>query len=98
MKNKIHFILPRLLVITALVGIFSLIIGALFKILLLGTVVVGIGAFVMSRIRKRRMLEQQYLHYLQTQRAQFAQGSPSLAISPIIGTTHQTKATIIPIY
>ncbi|SEG67797.1 hypothetical protein [Sphingobacterium lactis] len=95
MKNKIHFILPRLLVITALVGIFSLIIGALFKILLLGTVVVGIGAFVMSRIRKRRMLEQHYLH---TQRAQFAQGSPSLAISPIIGTTHQTKATIIPIY
>lgn len=53
MKNKLRFILPRLIVLTAIAGLATLIIGTIFKLLLFGTVLFGIGSFAAARMRRR---------------------------------------------
>lgn len=55
MKNKIRFILPRLIGLTLVIGIISFFIVAIFKILAMLTLTLAIGALVLSRIRKKAM-------------------------------------------
>ncbi|MCS4303656.1 MULTISPECIES: hypothetical protein [unclassified Chryseobacterium] len=53
MNNKIKFILPRLLGITIVVGAAVLILSIVFKLLLAGLVLTGIGMFVAKMMGKR---------------------------------------------
>ena len=96
MKNKIRFIIPRLLVITAVVGIVSLIIGAIFKILLLATILFSVGALIYSKIRKHKLEESYYAaidrnddYYLPYKKH---------AVIPVQYAKRTSKPTIIPIY
>lgn len=54
MKNKIRFILPRLIGLTVLAGLLALVIGLIFKLLLVGTLLAGAGMFIASRFKKRQ--------------------------------------------
>jgi len=97
MKNKLQFIIPRLLVVTAVVGIVSLIIGAIFKILLLATILFSIGALVFSKIRKRKMQEG-YMPAFARQNEQYYLPQKQQAIVPVQYASTTRKPTIIPIY
>ncbi|MFD1768770.1 hypothetical protein [Sphingobacterium suaedae] len=54
MKNKMRFILPRLIGWTLIVGLATWIIGVLFKLLLLFTFAAAIGTWAAARIRRRK--------------------------------------------
>ncbi|WP_270090575.1 hypothetical protein [Sphingobacterium sp. SYP-B4668] len=54
MKNKIRFIVPKLIGATLIVGLLSLVIGLLFKLLVVGTFLASAGFFIASRMRKKR--------------------------------------------
>lgn len=98
MKNRFRFILPRLLVLTVLLGIATLIIGTIFKLILLITVGIGIASIVSAKIRKRKrsIVNEQgaispypmYAVYRQQQSA----------IVPMQHAFQENKKTIVPIY
>ncbi|EQB92263.1 hypothetical protein C874_05325 [Elizabethkingia anophelis 502] len=54
MKNKMRYILPKLIGITVIAGLAILIIGMVFKLLLAVTLIAGIGTLVASKFRRRR--------------------------------------------
>jgi len=54
MKNKMRYILPKLIGITVIAGLATLIIGMVFKLLLAVTLIAGIGTLVASKFRRRR--------------------------------------------
>ncbi|MBV8325884.1 hypothetical protein [Chryseobacterium sp.] len=60
MNNKIKFILPRLLGLTVLAGAAVLILSIIFKLLLAGLVLAGIGTFVAKMIGKKREKQMRY--------------------------------------
>lgn len=97
MKNKLQFILPRLLVITAVIGLVTLVIGFIFKILLLATALFTIGALVRSKIQKRRMkaasLSQEAMHP-----GLYAQSYAQHAIMPMQYSSQANTPKIVPIY
>ena len=96
MKNKIQFIIPRLLVVTAVVGIISLIIGAIFKILLLATILFSVGSLIYAKIKRNRMRERFSHHIDRSQR--YYLPHTNQAIVPVQYANRSSKATIIPIY
>ncbi|AVF47595.1 hypothetical protein CMT89_01160 [Elizabethkingia anophelis] len=54
MKNKMRYILPKLIGVTVIAGLATLIIGMVFKLLLAVTLIAGIGTLVASKFRRRR--------------------------------------------
>jgi len=52
--NKIKFILPRLLGVTVLAGIATLILATVFKLLFAGLLLTGIAAVIMKLAGKKR--------------------------------------------
>ncbi|AQX04552.1 hypothetical protein ATB99_04900 [Elizabethkingia meningoseptica] len=54
MKNKMRYILPKLIGLTVIAGLATLIIGMVFKLLLAITLIAGIGTLVVSKFRRRR--------------------------------------------
>lgn len=97
MKNKLRFTLPRLIVLTAIAGLATLIIGTIFKLLLFGTVLFGIGSFAAARMRRRDrqafkmdrtpVYPNVHRHY-----------NTAVAIVPLQGQKRARKATIVPVY
>ncbi|PRD51979.1 hypothetical protein C5749_16915 [Sphingobacterium gobiense] len=83
MKNKFQFLLPRLLLITAVIGLVTIVIGAIFKILLLATALFTIGTLVHAKIQKRRM--------------KAAHSDPQHAVMPLENSLQDTPK-IVPIY
>lgn len=53
MKHNKRYILPKLIGITIIAGVATLIIGTIFKLLLLGSIVAGIGTLIASKLRRR---------------------------------------------
>jgi len=96
MKNKLRFILPRLIVLTAIAGIATLIIGTIFKLLLFGTVLFGIGSFAAARMRRRdrHSFKMDKAVYPNVQRHY----NTVVAIVPLNGQQRSKKATIVPVY
>jgi len=97
MKHKILFILPRLAGLTLLVGVASLVLFLLFKLLLLAIVIgviVTIAAKILSGIRKRwaadYQLEQGPLH-------PFRGLNHNGMVQPVTQAPFQTAPAIIPI-
>jgi hypothetical protein len=97
MKNKIQFILPRLIAVTVIAGLATLIIGTLFKLLVLASILYGIGSIAIAKMRRkeRNLVEKDrapiYPH---------AHGEPSanMAIVPLHEQQRVKKATIVPVY
>jgi hypothetical protein len=54
MKNKIRFIIPKLLGVTLVVGLLSFVIGLLFKLLVAATILSAVGIFIVSRMRNKK--------------------------------------------
>lgn len=53
MRHNKRYILPKLIGITIIAGVATLIIGTIFKLLLLGSIVAGIGTLITSKLRRR---------------------------------------------
>ena len=96
MKNKIRFIISRLLVVTAVVGIVSLIIGAIFKILLLATILFAVGSLVYSKIKTHKKNENYNPVFQMREHHHLYHGNQ--AIVPIQYASRASNPTIIPIY
>ncbi|WP_312191913.1 hypothetical protein [Sphingobacterium sp.] len=97
MKNKLRFILPRLIALTAIAGLATLIIGTIFKLLLFGTVLFGIGSFAAAKMRRRDR------HSLKMDKATVYPNvqrhyNTVVAIVPLKGQQRAKKATIVPVY
>lgn len=54
MKNKIRFIIPKLIAVTFVVGLLSFVIGLLFKLLVAGTILSGLAIFIASQMRNKK--------------------------------------------
>ncbi|WP_313189111.1 hypothetical protein [Sphingobacterium sp.] len=100
MKNKFQLIIPRLLVVTAIAGIATLLIGTIFKVLLVTTILFSIGILVYTKINRRRK-HTDYPAY----RAAFEDpiNGPYLtanpqAIVPVQYVNRASKPSIVPIY
>ena len=97
MKNKIRFIFPRLLVITVALGLLTLIVGVLFKIVLFGTIIFGLGKLSHSFLRRRDNyhnidMPEQYPTY------GYQMPYSNQAIMPIHHINRNQKQSIVPIY
>ncbi|REC48267.1 hypothetical protein [Chryseobacterium pennipullorum] len=60
MNNKIKFFLPRLLGITVVVGAALFLLSIIFKLLLAGLVLAGIGMFAVKIMGNRREKQMKY--------------------------------------
>ena len=54
MKNKIRFIIPKLIAVTFVVGLLSFVIGLLFKLLVAGTILSALAIFIASQMRNKK--------------------------------------------
>lgn len=97
MKNKFQFLLPRLLVITAVAGLVTIVIGAIFKILLLATALFAIGTLVHAKIQKRRM-KAAFMSQGAIQPGLYAHSDPQHAIMPLENSLQANTPKIVPIY
>lgn len=92
MKNKLFFILPRFIALTLIVGLASLILGIVFKLLLgvlvLGTMALGVATLVQKLGRHHRqgqmdvMLPVNRQHYASSYESHY-QSASSKTIIPI---------------
>ncbi|PKF72989.1 hypothetical protein [Chryseobacterium sp. PMSZPI] len=60
MNDKIKFILPRVLGLTLLAGVALFILSIVFKLLLVGLVVAGIGTLIAKIVGKRSRKQMRY--------------------------------------
>ncbi|WP_293886214.1 MULTISPECIES: hypothetical protein [unclassified Sphingobacterium] len=97
MKNKLRFILPRLIVLTAIAGLATLIIGTIFKLLLFGTVLFGIGSFAAARMRRRdrRAFQMDTTPVHPNVQRHY---DTVVAIVPLNAQSRSKRATIVPVY
>lgn len=98
MKNKFKFILPRLLVLTVLLGLATLIIGTIFKLVLLATVAIGIGSLIAAKIRKKKLLASREQAAISPYPMYAVYRQQQSAIVPMQHTFQESKKTIVPIY
>ncbi|MBV2225609.1 MULTISPECIES: hypothetical protein [Sphingobacterium] len=100
MKNKFQLIIPRLLVVTAIAGIATLLIGTIFKVLLVTTILFSIGTLVYSKISRRRK-HADYPAYRAafegTINGPYLTANPQ-AIVPVQYVNRASKPSIVPIY
>ncbi|MFU1855879.1 hypothetical protein ACK8HY_02550 [Sphingobacterium sp. NGMCC 1.201703] len=97
MKNKIRFILPRLIALTVIVGLASLIMGAIFKLLLVATILFGIGSFAMAKMRRREMRSFK-MHKAPVHPGMYSASRTNSAIVPLHKQQRVKNATIVPVY
>lgn len=97
MKNKIRFILPRLIALTAIVGLATLIMGAIFKLLLVATILFGIGSFAMAKMRRREMRSFK-MDKAPVCPGMYAESRTNSAIVPLHKQQRVKNATIVPVY
>ncbi|WP_293954603.1 hypothetical protein [Sphingobacterium sp. UBA7855] len=97
MKNKLQFILPRLIVLTAIAGLATLIIGTIFKLLLFGTVLFGIVTFAAARMRRRDRRAFQ-LDAAPVRPNVQRHYDTVVAIVPLNAKRRSKKSTIVPVY
>ncbi|OOG18124.1 hypothetical protein BWD42_12680 [Sphingobacterium sp. CZ-UAM] len=97
MKNKIRFILPRLIALTVIVGLASLIMGAIFKLLLVATILFGIGSFAMSKMRRREMRSFK-MDKAPDHPGMYSASRTNSAIVPLHKQQRVKNATIVPVY
>lgn len=97
MKNKFQFIIPRLLVVTAVVGIVTLLVGFIFKILLVASILFSISALIYSKVRRHKYQDDTVPAFARTQAEYFLPYSKH-AIVPVQYANKSSKPTIIPIY
>jgi len=101
MKNKIGFIMPRLIGATVIAGVAALVVTTLFKLLLGLSLLAGAATLVIRSIGKQR---NRLLQYGQGEMPAFANrgsfGNSSAAansIHPVAGFATQKQTIIVPI-
>ena len=97
MKNKIRFILPRLIALTAVAGLATLIIGAVFKLLLVASILFGIGSFAMAKMRRREMGSFK-MNAAPIQPNVYSERRTNVGIVPLHKQQRVKNATIVPVY
>lgn len=97
MKNKMKLIIPRLIGLTAIVGLASIIISALFKLLFFGTILLALGMLFAWIIRswKKESTGSELMHEVPYLRMHTQQRQ---AVVPVVGFKKSAKPSIIPIY
>ena len=96
MKNRTSFIVPKILGITVLVGVATFVLAMVFKLLVAGLVLAGIGTLIAKAVGKRRRYFDRQDYYQQAiSNYQFNQDN--LALSPMRQSVSNDSA-IIPIY
>lgn len=66
MKNKMKFILPKLLGLTVVAGIAVFLLSIVFKLLLAGLILAGIGTFAIKMMGRRRERKMGYEKEIET--------------------------------
>ncbi|SDC12826.1 hypothetical protein [Niabella drilacis] len=97
MKHKFFFFLPRLAGLTLLVGLASLVLFLLFKLLLLAIVtgvIIAVAAKILSGVRKKWMTGYQLEH---GPHQHFSGLSHNSTINPVMQASSQGIPAIIPI-
>lgn len=96
MKNKFKYILPRLIGLTVILGALSFLIVALFKIMILITVVTAVGMWIAARRFKKR-IRQQEMAVPHFRNAGFFANENMIAVVPVSFKSQSAKAAIIPV-
>lgn len=95
MKNKLRFIMPRLIGATIVAGVFALVIATVFKLLLGLTVITAAIAMIARSLGKSR---EQLAQYPQGAIADFGNGSAwNPTIQPVGGYSTSKGTSIVPI-
>lgn len=95
MKNKLRFIMPRLIGATIVAGVFALVIATVFKLLLGLTVITAAIAMIARSLGKSR---EQLAQYPQGAMADFGNGSAwNRTIQPVGGYSTSSGTSIVPI-
>lgn len=96
MKNKMRYILPKLIGVTIIAGLATLVIGMIFKLLLVGTVIAGIGTVIASKFRRReRRYFQEYQENLPI--GFDPRNENQFAVKPNYRTARTENIAIVPI-
>lgn len=95
MKNKIRFIIPKLLGVTLVVGLLSFVIGLLFKLLVAATILSAAGIFIVSRMRNKK--SKKMLREYCSPIAQDFRADASSPLRPTSQEVQHTNLAIIPI-
>ena len=95
MKNKIRFIIPKLLGVTIVVGLLSFVIGLLFKLLVAATILSAVGIFIASRMRNKK--SKKMLREYWTPVAPDFRTDNSSPLRPVSHKVQHTNFAIIPI-
>jgi len=94
MKHNKRYILPKLIGVTIIAGVATLIIGMIFKLLLLGSVVAGIGTLIASKLRRR---EQRYFRAYENEMPLHFNPKNDYAVKPNYSNARRENIAIIPI-
>jgi hypothetical protein len=94
MKNKLHFIFPRLIGATVVVGIAALVVVVLFKLLIGLVLIAGIAALFSAVARQRRQVRGGYITSIQG--GPFESSAPHPYNRPI-SVTERPNVTVVPI-
>jgi hypothetical protein len=96
MKNKMRFIIPKLIGVTLVVGLLSFVIGLLFKLLIAATILSAVGIFIVSRMRNKKSQKMLREHWSPIT-ADFRTDA-SAAVRPAASEVQYTHLAIIPIH
>lgn len=101
MKNKLRFIMPRLIGATVIVGLAAFIIGTVFKLLLGITVLAGLITLAARAFGKRQKFLEQYgqnaMPGFGNWNAFGTRGAANNPIQPVNGYATQKGTSIVPI-
>lgn len=95
MKNKIRFIIPKILGVTIVVGLLSFVIGLLFKLLIATTILIAAGIFIASRMRNKK--SQKMLREYWRPIAPDFRADTTSPVRPAAQEVQRTNLAIIPI-
>lgn len=98
MKNKLKFIIPRLIGLTLAVGILSFLLITIFKILALITFSLALVAFIASRMRKKRMRRGSFDSSNYSRQAITLDNTTPMGREPISSFVKRPQVAIIPIH
>ncbi len=97
MKNRTSFILPKILGITVLVGVATFVLALVFKLLLAGLVLAGIGTLIAKAAGKRRRYFE-HQDYYQPAISNYQFNRDNNAMRPVNRNFSSDDSAIIPIY
>lgn len=94
MRHNKRYILPKLIGVTVIAGVATLVIGMIFKLLLLGSIVAGIATVVASKLRRKG--QRHFIAYEQDLPLSFDTRN-DYAVKPSYHNARKENIAIVPI-